>query len=267
VSFARRAAAPARRMLATLTPTPAPEPPPSRPLRVVARENAVVELVRVRRTFGSDPPVVALQDVDLTIERGTSVAVVGPSGSGKSTLMNILGCLDRPTSGHYLFGGVDVARLSDDERATIRAEKIGFVFQSFHLLAHRTALENVMLAEVYRGTPREGRDERALAALDRVGMSHRADFLPPKLSGGEKQRVAIARALMGDHVLLLCDEPTGNLDSANTRGVLALFDELAATGLTLVIVTHETDVAEHASRHVRMIDGQIAEDSAWDGRG
>jgi ABC-type lipoprotein export system ATPase subunit len=203
--------------------------------------------------------VVAVRDVDLTLERGESVAIVGPSGSGKSTLMNILGCLDRPTSGHYLFEGVDVGHLTDDERAALRAEKIGFVFQSFHLLAHRTALENVMLAEVYRGTERDGRTERALAALERVGMSHRVDSMPPKLSGGEQQRVAIARALMGDHVLLLCDEPTGNLDSANTRAVLALFDELAEGGLTLVFVTHEEDVAAHAARRVHMIDGRLTE--------
>jgi len=222
-------------------------------------DGPVVELRGVGRTFGSDPPVVALRDVDLTLEAGASLAIVGPSGSGKSTLMNVLGCLDHPTSGVYRFEGVDVGGLDDDGRAVLRAHRIGFVFQGFHLLAHRTVRENVMLAEVYRGMPSDGRADRALAALARVGMVERAEFLPPKLSGGEQQRVAIARALMGDHSLLLCDEPTGNLDSANTDAVLALFDDLARGGLTLVIVTHEQHVAAHARRRVRMIDGVLLE--------
>jgi ABC-type lipoprotein export system ATPase subunit len=219
-----------------------------------------VDLLGVGRTFGSDPPLIALRDVHLTLERGDSLAIVGPSGSGKSTLMNILGCLDRPTSGVYRFEGVDVSGLSDDERAALRAERIGFVFQSFNLLAHRSVLENVMLAEVYRGGTREGRAERAEAALDRVGMLPRAHYLPPKLSGGEQQRVAIARALMGEHALLLCDEPTGNLDSANTEAVLEIFDRLGESGLTLVLVTHEDQVAAHARRRVHMIDGRLTEE-------
>jgi putative ABC transport system ATP-binding protein len=221
-----------------------------------------VELRGVGRRFGSDPPVVALRDVSLTLPRGTSVAIVGPSGSSKSTLLNVLGCLDRPSTGTYRFDGIDVGRLGDGQRAALRAHGIGFVFQTFNLLAHRTVLENVVLAEVYRGTPREGRAERALAALERVGMTHRAHFLPTRLSGGEQQRVAIARALMGDPSLLLCDEPTGNLDSANTHSVLALFDELGVDGLTLAIVTHEDEVAGHARRRVRMIDGRLAEEHA-----
>ena len=229
-------------------------------LRTVRTDGVVVELIGVGRQYGSDPPVIALRDVDLALTRGTSLAIVGPSGSGKSTLMNVLGCLDRPTSGTYLFEGVDVGTLNDDERAALRAHRIGFVFQSFNLLAHRTVLENVMLAEVYRGMSREGRAERALATLQRVGMTERAHFRPPKLSGGEQQRVAIARALMGDHALLLCDEPTGNLDSANTESVLALFDALAADGLTLVMVTHEEQVAQHALRRVHMIDGRLTEE-------
>jgi putative ABC transport system ATP-binding protein len=219
----------------------------------------VVELRDLGRTFGADPPVVALRDVNLVLRHGTSLAIVGPSGSGKSTLLNILGCLDRQTTGSYLFEGIDVGGLSDDQRAALRAQGIGFVFQTFNLLAHRTVLENVMLAEVYRGASREGRAERARAALQRVGMIHRAGFVPTRLSGGEQQRVAIARALMGDPRVLLCDEPTGNLDSVNTDSILALFDELGAAGLTLVIVTHEDGVAKRARQRVHVLDGQVTE--------
>jgi len=218
-----------------------------------------VELRDIGRTFGSDPPVVALRDVNLTLERGTSIAIVGPSGSGKSTLLSILGCLDRQTTGTYLLDGIDVAELGDGERAALRAQRIGFVFQTFNLLAHRPVLENVMLAEVYRGDPREGRAERALAALEQVGMTHRADFLPTRLSGGEQQRVAIARALLGEPSILLCDEPTGNLDSVNTGSVLDLFDELGVAGLTVVLVTHEDQVADHAQRRVQIVDGLLSE--------
>jgi ABC-type lipoprotein export system ATPase subunit len=203
--------------------------------------------------------VQALRSVDLTIRAGEWMAIVGPSGSGKSTLLNILGCLDRPTTGSYLIEGIDAAGLTDDERAAVRAQMIGFVFQTFHLLSHRTALENVMLAEVYSGGERTGREERALAALERVGMVKRRDFLPTKLSGGEQQRVAIARALLGSPRLLLCDEPTGNLDTVNTESLLALFDGLAEQGLTLVVITHDEDVATHARRVVRIVDGQLTE--------
>ena len=220
----------------------------------------VVELRHITREFGSEPRVRALRDVDLTLDHGSSLAIVGVSGSGKSTLLNVLGCLDRPTSGTYLLDGIDVSRLDEPRRAVLRAEVIGFVFQTFNLLAHRSVLDNVMLAEVYRATPREGRAERAMAALERVGMQDRARFLPTRLSGGEQQRVAIARALMADHSLLLCDEPTGNLDSANTAAVLGLFDELGASGLTLVMVTHEEQVARHAQRRVRMVDGVLTEE-------
>jgi ABC-type lipoprotein export system ATPase subunit len=222
---------------------------------------SIVELIGVGRTFGSEPPVVALREVDLVLDEGASIAIVGPSGSGKSTLLNILGCLDHHTTGTYLFDGVDVGALGERERSTLRAQRIGFVFQTFNLLAHRSVLDNVMLAEVYRDLPREGRRERAFAALERVGVAHRATFLPTKLSGGEQQRVAIARALMADHSLLLCDEPTGNLDSVNTESVLALFDELAEGGLTLVIVTHDDQVARHAHRQVRMVDGRLTEEA------
>jgi ABC-type lipoprotein export system ATPase subunit len=224
------------------------------------RAVGLVELAGVSRTYGTDPPVHALRDVELSLAPMSSIAIVGPSGSGKSTLMNVLGCLDRPTSGTYLFEGVDVRTLDDDGRAALRAERIGFVFQSFNLLAHRTVLENVMLAEVYRGTTREGREQRAMTSLERVGMTHRAAFVPTRLSGGEQQRVAVARALMGEHSLLLCDEPTGNLDSVNTESILRLFDELASAGLALVIVTHEEHVAERMHRLVRMKDGVLTEE-------
>jgi len=180
-----------------------------------------------------------------------------PSGAGKSTLLHILGCLDHPTSGTYLIEGVDTAKLSDQERAGLRSRRIGFVFQSFHLLPHRTVLENVMLAEVYRRQSHRGRRERALAALERVGLGHRVDFLPTKLSGGEKQRVAIARALVGSPTLLLCDEPTGNLDSKATADLLDLFARLNDQGLTLVIVTHDENVANRAGRRVHIIDGRL----------
>jgi len=228
-------------------------------LHAAPRVIPAIELRGIGRTFGADSPVVALRDVDLVLPHGASLAIVGPSGSGKSTLLNVLGCLDRPTSGTYLFDGIEVSALSDDQRAALRADGIGFVFQTFNLLAHRTVLENVMLAEVYRGISFEGRADRALGALERVGMTHRADFLPTRLSGGEQQRVAIARALMGDPSILLCDEPTGNLDSVNTESVLALFDVLGEAGLTLVIVTHEEPVAMRARRRVHIIDGRLTE--------
>ncbi len=218
----------------------------------------VLELQRVGRRFGGHPPVDALRGVDLRVRRGEWLAVLGPSGSGKSTLLNVLGCLDLASSGRYLFDGVDVAALSDGRRAGLRARGIGFVFQSFHLLPHR-ALENVMLAEVYRRTPRRGRRERAAAALDRVGLTPRAGFLHTRLSGGERQRVAIARALLGSPRLLLCDEPTGNLDSASTAAVLELFAELHREGRTIVMITHELDVAARAPRQVRIVDGELSE--------
>jgi ABC-type lipoprotein export system ATPase subunit len=236
------------------------EPAPVRPGPTEMAAVPAIDLRQISREFGSEPRVYALRDVDLVVEHGSSLAIVGPSGSGKSTLLNVLGCLDRPTSGAYLLDGIDVSKLDDRGRAVLRAEAIGFVFQTFNLLAHRSVLDNVMLAEVYRGAEREGRAERALAALERVGMADRAGFLPTRLSGGEQQRVAIARALMADHSLLLCDEPTGNLDSANTDGVLALFDELGREGLTLIMVTHEEQVARHAERRVRMVDGILTEE-------
>jgi ABC-type lipoprotein export system ATPase subunit len=245
-------------------PLPAAEPDTVQFASAVASPHSgeagpVVELRGVARTYGSDPPVEALRGVDLTIHAGEWVAIVGPSGSGKSTLLNILGCLDHPSLGTHLMDGLDVSRMSDVELTAVRARSIGFVFQSFHLLGHRTALENVMLAELYGGEPRAGRRERAIAALERVGMADRRDFLPTKLSGGEQQRVAIARALLGSPSLLLCDEPTGNLDSANTESLLLLFGALVRQGLTLVVVTHDDEVAATAGRVVRIVDGRIEE--------
>lgn len=222
-----------------------------------AESHLVLELNNIGRQFGREVAVQALVDVDLRLASGEWLAITGPSGAGKSTLLNILGCLDRPTSGTYLLDGINTAQLSDKERAGLRSRHIGFVFQSFHLLPHRSVLENVMLAEVYRKQSRRGREERALAALERVGLSHRVDFLPTKLSGGERQRVAIARALVGSPSLLLCDEPTGNLDSKSTVALLDLFENLNEQGLTLVIVTHDESVAKRAGRRVQIVDGML----------
>lgn len=221
--------------------------------------DSVLKLNKIGRQYGSDPPIHALIDVDLQVAPGEWLAITGPSGAGKSTLLNILGCLDRPTSGSYFLDGIDTAELSDSERAGLRSHRIGFVFQAFHLLPHRTVLENVMLAEVYRKQPQRGRRERARAALERVGLGHRVDFFPTKLSGGEKQRVAIARALIGSPSLLLCDEPTGNLDSKSSADLLALFDRLNQEGVTLVVVTHDENVANRAGRRVHIIDGKLTE--------
>ncbi len=221
----------------------------------------VLQLRKIGRSFGSDPVVEALVDIELTLEQGDWLSITGPSGAGKSTLLNIIGCLDRPSSGTYLIDGIDTTTLTDDERAGLRSQRIGFVFQSFHLLPYRSVLENVMLAEVYRKQGHAGREARAMAAINRVGLAHRADFFPFKLSGGEKQRVAIARALVSQPSLLLCDEPTGNLDSANSASILDFFAELNREGLTLAVVTHDPNVADRASRKVRIVDGRLADQS------
>ena len=234
--------------MATSTATTRPDAP-----------HAVLDLFRVGRQFGSEPAVHALVDVDLRLERGEWLAITGPSGAGKSTLLNIIGCLDHLTTGSYHIDGIDTARLTDPERAGLRSQRIGFVFQAFHLLPYRNVIENVMLTEVYRRQPREGRRERALAALERVGLGHRVDFLPGKLSGGERQRVAIARALVGSPSLLLCDEPTGNLDSKSSAAILDLFEALNREGLTLAVVTHDESVAKRASRRVHIVDGSLTD--------
>lgn len=218
----------------------------------------IVDLQGVCRRYpAGDVMVQALADADVNVRRGEYVAVVGPSGSGKSTLLNIVGLLDRPTDGRYFFDGIDTSELGEGERAWLRSRGIGFVFQSFHLLAHRSVLENVLLSTVYNGMPRSDRVPAAEEALNRVGLGHRIDFLPTRLSGGERQRVAIARAIVSRPALLLCDEPTGNLDTATGEAVLALFDELRADGLTLVVVTHDELVSRHADRIVSLRDGRI----------
>ncbi len=219
----------------------------------------MIELRAVGRRFGTDPPVDALLDVTVEVRPGDWLAIVGPSGSGKSTLLNVLGLLDAPTAGTYRLDGIDVAGLSDAQRAGLRSRAIGFIFQSFHLIAHRSVLENVALSDVYRKSPRRHRSERAAAALAKVGLSERADFLPTRLSGGERQRAAIARAIMGEPHVLLCDEPTGNLDSRTTGAIMDLFADLHRGGLTVVMITHDAEVAERASRQVRIVDGRLTE--------
>jgi macrolide transport system ATP-binding/permease protein len=239
---------------------------PSPTLGLRPESPTVIELRHVCRQYGTEPAVHALVDVDLSVERGEWLAITGPSGAGKSTILNIIGCLDRPTSGAYFIDGINTTSLTDKQRAGLRSQRVGFVFQSFHLLPYRTVLENVMLAEVYRKRPSRGRRERALAAIRRVGLAHRADFLPTKLSGGERQRVAIARALMGSPSLLLCDEPTGNLDSKNSAAILDFLAELNDDGLTLIVVTHDETVASRASRRVHIVDGTLTERTTTDVR-
>ncbi|HYH52446.1 MAG TPA: ABC transporter ATP-binding protein [Acidimicrobiia bacterium] len=219
----------------------------------------VVELAGVTRSFPGPPEVHAVRGVDLVVEAGEYLSIIGPSGSGKSTLLHLLGLLDMPTSGTYRLDGADTSRMGEAERAAWRGRKIGFVFQAFHLLSHRSVLENVALAMVYTGAPRRERGDRARAALERVGLTHRVDFSPATLSGGERQRVAIARALVGGPSLLLADEPTGNLDSVTAASILDLFDSLHAQGLTLAVVTHDDAVSRRAQRRVRTVDGRVRE--------
>ena len=219
----------------------------------------VVEMTGIGRTFPGPPEVHAVREVDLTVRAGEYLSIVGPSGSGKSTLLHLLGLLDRPTGGSYKLDGVDVSGLPERRRAALRARRIGFVFQSFHLLAHRSVLENVALAMLYSRVPRRDRTARARVALERVRMSHRVDFGPSTLSGGERQRVAIARALVTEPSLLLADEPTGNLDTASAEGVLEVFDDLHSQGVTLVVITHNDEVSLRAQRQVRIVDGRLSE--------
>ena len=221
----------------------------------------VVHVERLRKTFGSGETAVhALRDVSFTIERGDYVAIMGASGSGKSTLMSIIGCLDVPTAGRYLLACIDVATLDDEDQAQIRNRFIGFVFQSFNLVPRTTALANVELPLVYQDCSRAQRRERALSALETVGLSDRLDHLPSELSGGQQQRVALARAVVTDPALVLADEPTGALDSVSTMEVLAMFDRLNEQHRTVVVITHEDAVAEHAKRIVRLRDGSIVSD-------
>lgn len=221
----------------------------------------VIRLEHIFKTYGSgDTEVHALRDVNLTVTVGEYCSIMGPSGSGKSTAMNVIGCLDRPTSGSYYLDGVDVAHLADVELAHIRNRKIGFVFQQFHLLPQLSALENVMLPMVYAGVPNKERKERAADALTRVGLAKRLNNRPNQLSGGQQQRVAIARAIVNRPVLLLADEPTGALDSHTTQEVLNIFGELNASGITVVMVTHEPEVARQTRRIVWFRDGEVLHD-------
>jgi putative ABC transport system ATP-binding protein len=227
----------------------------------VDRSNAVVktlDLVKVYRM--GDVEVRALCGVSLTFEAGEFVAVMGPSGSGKSTFMNMLGCLDRPSSGRYLLAGQEVGSLSRDQLARVRGRQIGFVFQGFNLLPRTSALENVELPMLYQGVPTKERHERAAEALSRVGLGQRLDHSPAQLSGGQQQRVAIARALVNRPTLVLADEPTGNLDSRTSEEVMSIFQDLNQQGLTIVLVTHEPDIAEHAKRIVTFRDGAVVSD-------
>ena len=212
------------------------------------------------KVYGTgDTAVTALDDVTVEFPAGRFTAIMGPSGSGKSTLMHILAGLDRPTAGRLRIDGIDLGRASERDRAAVRARRIGFVFQSFHLLPHRSAVENVMLAQVYADLPRRRRHQAAMAALSAVGLAGRPDSLPTALSGGERQRVAIARALVNHPSLLLCDEPTGNLDSAATTGLTNLLGHLHAQGTTLVVITHNPAVGALAQRQIKIADGVLTE--------
>ncbi|MGB5637175.1 MAG: ABC transporter ATP-binding protein [Waterburya sp.] len=218
----------------------------------------IIRLEEVEKVYGSGNTAVhALDKVDLTIHQGEYCSIMGASGSGKSTVMNIIGCLDRPTAGRYYLDNISVARLTDDQLAEIRNRKIGFVFQQFHLLPQINALENVMLPMVYAGVPNTERHDRAMEALNKVGLGNRVNNRPNQLSGGQQQRVAIARAIVNEPLLLLADEPTGALDSHTTREVLDIFGELHSSGITVIMVTHETEVAKQTSRIVWFKDGQI----------
>jgi putative ABC transport system ATP-binding protein len=224
----------------------------------------LIRLERVTKIYGAgEAAVAALAGIDLSIDDGEFVAVMGPSGSGKSTAMNILGCLDAPTSGRYFFRGQDVSTLTRDQRALLRRYYIGFVFQGFNLLKRTTALENLELPLVYRGVPKAERREKALEALEQVGLSDRGHHTASELSGGQQQRVAIARALVTDPLVMFADEPTGNLDTARSHEIMTLLKSLnESRGLTIVLVTHEEDIAKYANREVRFRDGHIASDSA-----
>ncbi|MBI6118573.1 ABC transporter ATP-binding protein [Salegentibacter maritimus] len=221
----------------------------------------VIEIRQITRDFPLGNEVVkVLKGIDLDIERGEYVAIMGPSGSGKSTLMNLLGCLDTPTSGTYILNGKDASQMGDDELAEIRNKEIGFVFQTFNLLPRTTALENVALPMIYAGYNKTDRKKRAEEVLINVGLGDRMDHKPNQLSGGQRQRVAVGRALVNKPSIILADEPTGNLDSKTSVEIMNLFDEIHAAGNTVILVTHEEDIAEHAHRIIRLRDGMVESD-------
>jgi putative ABC transport system ATP-binding protein len=221
----------------------------------------VLELRAVSKTYGTEPPVYALREVSFAVNAGELVAIVGPSGSGKTTLLHVIGTLERPSSGVVAITGVDVAERSDRELAHLRARSVGFVFQQFFLAEHSTALENVADGLLYAGANVGERRERAAEMLARVGLADRARLRPRRLSGGERQRVAIARALVGGPAIVLADEPTGNLDSAAGAAIVALLEELHAQGATIVVITHDRELAERLPRQVQMLDGRIVADA------
>ena len=220
----------------------------------------LLNLSHIYKDYQQEKLVVpVLKDVSLSVEEGEYVAIMGPSGSGKTTLMNIIGCLDLPTSGSYELSGQDVLACKDRELADVRLNSIGFVFQSFHLLPRESALENVALPLIYAGVKKADREKRAAAALERVGLADRVDFKPTQLSGGQKQRVAIARAMVNNPKILLADEPTGALDSKSGKQIMELFERLNEEGVTIVMITHDAKIASYAKRVVRIIDGEIEE--------
>ena len=222
----------------------------------------VIEIRNIIRDFKLGTETVhVLKGIDLDIERGDYVAIMGPSGSGKSTLMNILGCLDTPTSGSYLLNGKDVSQMTDDQLADIRNTEIGFVFQTFNLLPRTTALDNVALPMIYAGASKSVRHKRAAEVLVNVGLSDRMDHRPNQLSGGQRQRVAVGRALVNSPSIILADEPTGNLDSKTGQEILALFDDIHKDGNTVIMVSHEEEIAAHAHRVIRLLDGMVSSDT------
>jgi putative ABC transport system ATP-binding protein len=221
---------------------------------------AVLEMNRVTRVYPGTPPIEALRGINLQVTEGELVSVVGPSGSGKSTLLHLMGTLDRPTSGNVVVGGYEVGKMSDRQLSALRAQRVGFVFQQFHLLNAETALDNVADGLLYTGRPAAERRELAAHTLERVGLSHRMQQHASKLSGGERQRVAVARAIVGRPALVLADEPTGNLDTKSSESIVALLEELNAEGITMVVITHNPDIASRFPRRITLRDGMVEAD-------